>query len=510
MISRVVATPIPGERELPVEGRAGGFNPALLDAILPAARTEAALEALTHPRVLLVTTGQQPGLLTGPLYTIYKGLSAAVVARQLSERWERPVVPVFWIAGDDHDFEEANHAAWLTAEGQVRKAVLRKRAGDAPLLPMYKERLGDDINPVLELLASDIPESGSRDQVLAWLASHYTPDATLAGSFGGALAELLAPLGILCLDSTHLSVKRNAIRHIIRALGVSRALNSDLAARDKELRQAGHDAGVGVGDEATLVMLEASQGRDRLIHDGDGFITRRSGERFTLAELERLGAESPGRFSGNVLLRPVIESAILPTVAYVAGPGELRYLALTQPVYERLRVPQQLPVPRWSGLLVESRVDRTLERFGAGLEDLQRDDHALESAIARRHLPEEAVLALDRVRTTIRREYGLLESLTEDIDPTMIEPVRKTARHGISEADRLEERLVQHQKARHETELSQVARARASIRPLGKPQERVLTIAPFLARHGFQLLEDLSAAIADWYGAALVGGGSPS
>ncbi|MGH7658217.1 MAG: bacillithiol biosynthesis protein BshC, partial [Gemmatimonadales bacterium] len=300
------------------------------------------------------------------------------------------------------------------------------------------------------------------------------------------------------------------IRHIIRALGVSRGLNADLAARDRELRDAGHDAGVGVGDDATLVMLEAGQGRDRLIHDKDGFITRRSGERFTLDDLGRLGAESPERFSGNVLLRPVLESAILPTVAYVAGPGELRYLALTQPVYERLRIPRQLPVPRWSGLLVESRVDRTLSRFDARLEDLMRDDHALEAAIARRHLPEAAVSALDRVREVIRREYDLLETLTGEIDPTMVEPVRKTARHGISEADRLEQRLIQHQKVRHETELSQVTRARAAIRPLGKPQERVFTIAPFLARYGFDFLRDLSDAIADWYDTALVGGGSPS
>ncbi|MGH7656616.1 MAG: bacillithiol biosynthesis cysteine-adding enzyme BshC, partial [Gemmatimonadales bacterium] len=375
MIPRIVPTPVAADRELPVQGREGGFDSALLDAILPAAGTDEGREALQNPRALLVTTGQQPGLLTGPLYTIYKALSAAALARQLSERWERPVIPMFWIAGDDHDFDEANHAAWLTPAGEVRRAVLRKRPDDAPLVPMYREPLGDDITAVLESLAADLPVSESRDAVLAWLGRHYKPEATLAGSFGCALAELLAPLGILCLDSTHAAVKRATIRHIIRALGVSRGLNADLAARDRELRDAGHDAGVGVGDDATLVMLEAGQGRDRLIHDKDGFITRRSGERFTLDDLGRLGAESPERFSGNVLLRPVLESAILPTVAYVAGPGELRYLALTQPVYERLRIPRQLPVPRWSGLLVESRVERTLARFDAGLDDLQRDDH---------------------------------------------------------------------------------------------------------------------------------------
>jgi uncharacterized protein YllA (UPF0747 family) len=221
-------------------------------------------------------------------------------------------------------------------------------------------------------------------------------------------------------------------------------------------------------------------------------------------------AESPGRFSGNVLLRPVLESAILPTAAYVAGPGELRYLTLAAPVYDRLRIPQQTPVPRWSGLLVPSQVDRALSKFDATLDDLLTDDHALEARIARAHLPPEAVETLARVRETLNREYARLEEITAGIDPTMLEPVRKARRHGLSEAERLEQRLVQHQKARHDVELGQVSRARAVVQPRGKPQERVLGVAPFLARYGPAVLDGLSASIGQWYSAALVGDASRS
>ncbi len=130
--------------------------------------------------------------------------------------------------------------------------------------------------------------------------------------------------------------------------------------------------------------------------------------------------------------------------------------------------------------------------------------------IARAHLPAEAIAALEKIRATLRAEYDRLDQLTAGIDPTMQEPVRKALRHGLTEADRLEERLVQHQKVRHDIELSQVTRARAIVHPLGKPQERVLGVAPFLARYGPALLEGLSEAIHQWYGAALVGGASPS
>lgn len=510
MIPAIVPTPLDAGRELPPEPARGGLEPALLDAMLVPPGAPDLASPLRDPNVLAVTTGQQPGLLTGPLYTIHKALSAAALAGHLAERWERPVVPVFWLAGDDHDFAEANHASWLDPEGRVRTAILRERAPEAPLVPMYREPLGTDMDRVLDRLAADLPPTEFREETLAWLRRHYRPEATVAGAFGHALAELLAPFGIVCFDSTHPAAKRAMARHIARALGLAQDLQADLAARDRDLKAVGHDAGVGVSGDATLVMLEAGQGRDRLMLDGNTFVTRRSGERFSRAELESLLAESPERFSGNVLLRPVLESAILPTAAYVAGPGELRYLTLTAPVYDRLRIPKQTPVARWSGLLVPSRVDRALAKFDATLDDLLADDHALEARIARSHLPPEAVEALARVRETLNREYARLDEITAGIDPTMQEPVRKARRHGLSEADRLEQRLVQHQKARHDVELDQVTRARTVVRPLGKPQERVLGVAPFLARYGPALLEGLSGSIREWYAAALVGDASPS
>jgi bacillithiol biosynthesis cysteine-adding enzyme BshC len=509
MTLRFVPTPLTASIELPAP-RESIWDPALADAVLPTAARDAALQRLSEPGSFVVTTGQQPGLFTGPLYTIYKAVSAASLARVLERLWQRPVVPVFWSAGDDHDFAEASHASWITSDGTVASAALSPRLPDAPLTPMYRQPLGVEVEQALERLATDLPPAEFKNSTLDWLRRHYRPEATVAGSFAGALADLLAPLGMVVLDSTHPTLKRLASRHLVRALGLTRDLDRDLEHRAEELRLAGMDPGVAVGDGASLVMLEGALGRDRLVMENGEFVTRRGRERFDLAALQRIAASEPQRLSPNVLLRPVVESALLPTVAYLAGPGELRYLALTPPVYERMRIPRQLALPRWSGILVEPRVDRVLQKFGIDLEDLLEPAGALEARLVREQLPDEAVRALAMIRSALESGYDRLGATAAEIDPTLARPVQGARNQALSGVQDIERKLVQHLKRRQEIELGQIAKARALVLPENKPQERVLTIAPFLARYGASLLSDLSDVIEAWYASALEGALHPS
>src|SRR6185436_17296474 len=178
-------------------------------------------------------------------------------------------------------------------------------------------------------------------------------------------------------------------------------LNRDLSRHAQDLQSAGLELTVTLDEQATLVMVEGALGRDRLLVDAGGFITRRSRERFTLDALAALAAAQPERLSPNVLLRPVIESALLPTVAYLAGPGELSYLPLTRPVYRRLEVARQQPLPRWSGVILEPRVDRVLDKFGVGLDELMQPPGPLEARLVRSRVPESALAALATLRRSI-------------------------------------------------------------------------------------------------------------
>jgi uncharacterized protein YllA (UPF0747 family) len=178
---------------------------------------------------------------------------------------------------------------------------------------------------------------------------------------------------------------------------------------------------------------------------------------------------------------------------------------MTPPIYQRLAVPRQLPLPRWSGVIVEARVDRVLEKFGLELPDLFAPPGAVEARVVRAQLPAEVGAALERLRAALEDGYGVLERAAADIDPTLSRPAQTTRQQALAGTQEIERKLVHHLKRRQETELGQIARARTAVMPNGKPQERVLTIAPFLARYGTGLLDELAEAFAAWYRGGLEG-----
>ncbi len=459
------------------------------------------LDRLFTAGAMCVTTGQQPGLLTGPLYTLYKALSAVVLADLMEQQLERPVVPVFWVAGDDHDFVEASHAHVITLGNEVTTLRLPERAPDAPLTPMYKERVGNSIAGVIETLTAQTPDTEFRPDVLAWLERHYRPEADLASAFGGALAELMGRFGLVVFDPTHPAAKAAMRPWLVRALQNAPAIDSGLVARANQLRSADRPVPVSVGDRATTVLLECRLGRDRLIVEDGVFHTRRSGERYALTELERLAETDPERFSPNVLLRPVVESAILPTLAYIGGPGELAYLPQCAPVYQTLGIAPQAHVPRWSARFVETKIQKVLHAYAITIDDLHLPEGSLERRLVSDEMPDDAARALGTLRATMDEEFSRLRTAAAGLDPTLAKPV-DTARHQAAKGvDAIEKRLVGHLKQRNTLLVSKIAKARASLFPLGKPQERMLNAVPYLIRYGDTFLDTARSAARDWYGA---------
>jgi len=253
-------------------------------------------------------------------------------------------------------------------------------------------------------------------------------------------------------------------------------------------------------DGHTPVLLEARLGRDRLRADGEGWVTRRSGERFTRVELERIARDEPDRLSPNVLLRPVVEAALLPTVAYVAGPAELGYLPDAAPLYDVVGggLERQTPVPRWSGVLVEGRVDKFIARHGLRLEDFDGRPGELETRLVRETLPPDTEARFSELRRTIEEQYAQLATAVERVDPTLVRPVESARNGALAATQEIEKKLLASLKRENETLVRQLARARATLAPRGEPQERVLTLASFLIRYGPGLLDALQQEVARW------------
>src|SRR6266550_883313 len=416
MMPRILSTPLSRAATPIPAGKPRGVHADVLAAVLPGPGRD----RLAGGEVLVVTTGQQPALFTGPLYTFHKALSAIALAQRLERERGVPVVPVFWVAGDDHDFAEANHAWVLGADGEPVKIVLRERPHEAPQLPLFRERCGAEIAAALDALKAVLPDSEFRSAALAWLEQSYRSENNLADAAAEAINATLASRGLAVFRAHDRSAKRAAAPWLLRGLGET------------------------LDDGLTPVLIEGRLGRDRLRQDGGDFVTRRGGERFTRAQLEQIAAAAPERLSPNVLLRPLIEAALFPTVAYVGGPGEMEYLPESAPLFSRLGVAPQAHIPRWSGLILESRVEKVLSKHGLTPDDFAGPPGALAG--------------------------------THEIEKKLVASLKRT----------------------ETTAAGQLARARAALMPLGQPQERVLTIASFLARYSAGLLDEIAAQVARW------------
>lgn len=454
----------------------------------------AAAARLALPGALAVTTGQQPGLFGGPMFVVHKALAARALARRLEEEWRRPVVPVFWLAGDDHDHAEATRTAWWNAADEVVPWALPPRPRDAAQRSMAREPLGPALKAARDRLAADLIPGPDRDAAIAWVDRHWHPHVTVHAAFAASLRELLEPWGIATLDATGDAVKRAQQPCIRRALDAAREIDAALAALPEEDGRA--DAGQGL----TLVFLETDTGRDRLVVDGDGFRTRRANARYARAELEALLVNEPERFSANVLLRPVVESLILPTVAYVAGPGEYRYLTTqARAVYPFLDAPVQAPVPRWGGAVADDVTERLLSRLALdGVQVMGDDEGRIGREILRKELPAEFTAAIDALRGAVDSAAADAVQAGMAMDAVLPRAVESRRRRLHFVTDDLERVMLRHLRKRDDIAWRQYQRLRARLRPLDGPQERVIGIAGALGRWGEAWLHAAADAADAW------------
>ena len=493
-----VADPPRFDLDSMVAQRSAAPDPSLREAFVAYGRAATNLDRLFAGQALCVTTGQQPGLLTGPLYTVYKALSAVSLAQVAEERIGRPVVPVFWVAGDDHDFAEVNHLHIVTVGNSLERITLREREPTAPQRPMYREPVGDDIDHVLEILRRETPDTEYRAEIVDWIHRHYHASADIASAFAASLAELLGRYGLVVFQPTHRTAKQASSTWLFRALQGAVDLNRALEMRAQDLEQAGQAAPIAIGEETTMVMIEAELGRDRLVIDGDGFKTRRSGERWTIEQLREISQEEPQRLSANVLLRPVVEAALLPTLAYVGGPSEVAYLQQSEPLYDALGVKPQATVTRWGARVIEGRIAKVLDKYDVGAGELGAPEGQLEARLVRDQIPDDASRALGNLRKALDQDYDLLGQAVAEVDSTLQKPVQ-TARHNAlrSLAD-VEKRLISQLKKRNDTVVQQLEKARTNLMPLGKPQERVLNAVPYLIRYGPAFIDRAYGSCTEW------------
>ncbi|MFL5523731.1 MAG: bacillithiol biosynthesis BshC [Gemmatimonadaceae bacterium] len=426
------------------------------------------LEASANGNGVVVTTGQQPGLFGGPVYTLSKALSALAFANALERAIATPVAPVFWAATDDTDFREASSTV-VSVNGGPQ--LLRIDHTETLGRTMASMPLGD-VSAQLEALAQG---AGSTidPRPLQLLRQYYTKNETVGSAYVLFLRALLEPLGIAVLDASHPATRASAGPVLAAALQKAGDIASAISERNHEIEKAGYAMQVQDVPGLSLVFSSASGVRKRVPIKAAG--------------KNKLSDE----MGPNVLLRPVVERAILPTATYVGGPAEIAYFAQISPIADTLGVARPAIVPRWSCTVIEPHVERILEKFYLLPEDL-RDPHEAETRVARSRLSREVLEEIEKTRAMLDER---LDALTRAVDEGGT-PVAAAVTGGLHSnllrrLDRFERRLVAAAKRQHADAMTEIATARGSLYPFGKPQERSVNFVPLLARYGAPLQEEM-------------------
>jgi bacillithiol synthase len=467
-------------------------------------------------RGVVVTTGQQPGLFGGPIYTLSKAIGVLALADAIEKASGVPVAPVFWAATDDTDFAEAS-TTWLASRGGATALTAMPAA---PTGTVLASAALSDLSVPLESLAAatgSAPYAEAMDAVraayapsayaaLSDVASAHAP-ATAGRAYVALLRRLLEPLGIAVLDASHAAVRAAAMPILVRALERADVIAAALAERSREIAAAGFSPQV--SDVAALSLVFEWSGLDRppsgdrtAAPDGVAPVGATK-MRVPLKHAPEVAARAlPGALSANVLLRPVAERSILPTVAYLGGPGELAYFAQSTAVARALQLPLPLAVPRWSCSLLEPAIVALMHRHGI-TEDELRDAHGPEGRLARAALPAAIRDALAALRTAADAGIDAIVSAdaTGLVSPEAIEGTRIHLRHRV---ERLERRYAAEAKQAAAATMTDVATIRGALRPNGIEQERALNFIPFLARGGPALIGSMRREAAR-HASALVG-----
>lgn len=431
------------------------------------------------PATRVVVTGQQPGLLGGPLYGLIKAIAAVRWAERLSEAGE-PAVAVFWMATEDHDWAEVAQASFLLPDG-LRTFDLGP--DPAPLLPVGMRTFGAALAPLLDALRAQVHEPDAA-QALERMADWYRPEARFGEAFARLLVGLLGERSPLVIDAMLPAIKLAERPWLARLVRERQAVESALQTGDARIAERGFPLQVGPQPGAAPLFLLQGGARRRIVWQGaDRFALRGAEGSFAVGALLQAIAENPAVVSPGVLARPAVQDAVLGTSLFVVGPGELSYLPQAAAVHRVLGVAGPAVALRPQALILQPALRRLLDGFGDSAADVLAPGDGGERLTALRG--GESFVPAQRARLLSIADELRAPALA--LDPNLERPWQKT-REQIERALEAFGGKVDASLARRETTLAgRIERLREAALPGGRPQERVLAVADLVLRYGWQL-----------------------
>lgn len=453
------------------------------------------IKLLRESNTVAVVTGQQAGLFTGPLYTIYKALSAVRLTECLRGRGFN-AVPVFWIATEDHDFEEVSKTAVIERTGKLSEVKNEpKRCYEN--LPVGYIKLDDSIKQTIDELFEELPAteftSGLRDLIEeTWKSQAYYGDA-----FARLVSKLFSAYGLIILCPLDERLKRLAAPVYVEAIKKSEEIVNALRARSDELQAEGYHAQVLIGEDYFPLFWQAKDHtRNALKRSENGtFKTKDNAREFTLDELAEIAESEPSRFSPSVVLRSVVQDYLLPTVCYFGGAAEIAYFAQSGEVYRILNRPPTTILHRQSFTVIEPKHARTLEKYGLELKDLFTGLENLHPQIVEKYLNSETARLFTEAEQKINVELNRLDQNLSTIEPTLADNLATRRRKILYHVAALRNKFHRAEISRDEVTRRRLETMFASVLPHKHLQERTLNVSNFLDRYGLYFIDWIYEAI---------------
>jgi bacillithiol synthase len=450
------------------------------------------IEMLRRKGSVAIVTGQQAGLFTGPLYTIHKALTVIKLAACLREQGVE-AVPVFWVASEDHDYEEVNHTRLIDPEGNVQ--TVHYEPDNRPLeVPVGKIVTDENINAALDEFIKQLPPSEFLQGIEEDLRQSYKAGTPFAEAFAKLMARIFKDYGVVLLDPGDEGLKQVAAPLYAKAIEKTTEIASALVERSAALVKAGYHAQVNTAEDMVPLFI-IDEGRRVALTQRDGrFHVKGSGRSFAQDELAQLALRCPNCFSPNVTLRPVVQDYLLPTAAYIGGPAEIAYFAQLRAVYEVLERQAPCVLPRASFSIVEGRHQKTMEKYGLQLADFFEGLHAAVTKVVETSLDRSTAEAFAETERIFNEQLTRLEESLHKADPTLADSLKRSREKVLYQIEHLRTRFIHASARREETTFRQVERAYTTLMPNKNFQERELNVFYFLSRYGHSLIDELHDA----------------
>jgi len=433
------------------------------------------IDCLLNENTVTVTTGHQLGLATGPLFLIYKILSTAALAKKLNAiQRERKVVPVFWLASEDHDIEEIDH---VNING---KKIAWQTGQSGPVGRLATEGIANAID---EILGALIPSPLTNE--ITGVIRSLDSETNYGKAFRAMICQLTNPLGVVVLDADDKELKRSFSAQMKKELE-EQVIETCVKETNQQLTELSYSPQV--NPRPINLFLLSDQARHRLTREADGRYIEVNGPReFSSSEITRLLEEHPDQFSPNVLLRPVYQEFILPNIATFGGPGELSYWLQLRSTFRAMDVPFPILMLRNSFLLIHPKSTQRMSKLGLSTTDLFRKRHDLERQLAAAAGP----IDLDLEREQLISLYSTIAAKASEVDITLDTAAKAEGQKHLTALDQFEKRILRAAKQKEEQRITQLNKLLDELFPNEGPQERHDNYFDHCARAGRWLIPEL-------------------